>query len=170
MNGEDARPGGLVLCPVWCAGCGPRDRMHRAGLVTAGTERTGWVSADVIADHGAVSDVRVKVDVTRYASTQTVLLQPGPAARFLGGLNQATRLLHAFTRPTERVEGLAYRRAAQLEPGMRVLLFGGVVLVVDTDEVPEFPTAALLSVRQESGGPVYTVLVPADMEPLVIGP
>ncbi|WP_254876951.1 hypothetical protein [Verrucosispora sp. NA02020] len=68
------RPAKDAECPDWCQGCGPSDPMHRGLLATVGTERSGWVSVQLLLDRFRRRDPMVKVDVTRSGGTESVLL------------------------------------------------------------------------------------------------
>ncbi|WP_341717673.1 hypothetical protein QQG74_28180 [Micromonospora sp. FIMYZ51] len=63
-----------VACPDWCRGCGPNDPMHRGLLATVGTERSGWVSVQLLLDRFRRRDAVVRVDASRSGATESVLL------------------------------------------------------------------------------------------------
>lgn len=71
------------LCPFWCQGCVLADRRHRSRPATIGREGSGWITVQLIADRGAAHAPLLKVDVTRYGSTETVLLTFAQTGRLI---------------------------------------------------------------------------------------
>lgn len=72
------------VCPAWCQGCRPNDPKHHSRLATVGREGSGWISVQLIADRGVAYAPLVKVDATRYGSTETVLLTFAQMTRVIG--------------------------------------------------------------------------------------
>ncbi|MEV6811091.1 hypothetical protein [Micromonospora sp. NPDC051296] len=70
-------------CPDWCRGCGPNDPMHRRLLATIGSERSGWVSVQLLLDRFRRREPVVKVDATRDGATQSVLLSRAQLDRLI---------------------------------------------------------------------------------------
>ncbi|MGX7669121.1 hypothetical protein [Plantactinospora sp. DSM 117369] len=79
----DAGTGSGDACPVWCQGCVSTDTKHRSRLATVGREGSGWLSVQLVADRGAAHAPLLKVGVTRYGSTETVLLTFAQTGRIL---------------------------------------------------------------------------------------
>jgi hypothetical protein len=178
MAGVEGRPvggGKSGECPSWCRGCGPDDPLHRSEMVTIGREGTGWMTVHLIRDRFAGRDAMLRVDTTRYGSTQTALLSEAHASRLIVALTRGRDALAASSAPgiTDRsvsVAGWPYRAVDALRPGSRILIFGGVADLLGVDLVATFPTARLIHIRALSDGKDFAVMVPADFCPLVVDP
>ncbi|MEV4713288.1 hypothetical protein [Micromonospora sp. NPDC049374] len=88
-------------CPDWCRGCGPNDPMHRGLLATVGTERSGWVSVQLLLDRFRRRDPVVKVDATRSGGTESVLLSRVQLDRLIYELTYARWRVMTKGRPLE---------------------------------------------------------------------
>ena len=173
FGGTVAGGGAVLGCPAWCRGCGPDDPLHRSELTTIGREGTGWMSVQLIVDRFLGRGPMLRVDTTRYGSTQTALLSDAQASRLIAVLTRGRDTMTGCGLPgvAELVEssvGWPYAELDRLEPGVRLLIFGGLVDLLGVEPVPAFPTARLLHVRAVPDGRRFTVVAPADLRPLVV--
>ncbi|WP_230462766.1 hypothetical protein [Micromonospora sp. CP22] len=99
--GKAAKAASDAACPDWCRGCGPNDPMHRGLLATVGTERSGWVSVQLLLDRFRRRDPMVKVDATRDGATESVLLSRVHLDRLIYELTYARLRVMTKGRPLE---------------------------------------------------------------------
>jgi hypothetical protein len=170
MSGRTPPP-----CPAWCRGCGPDDPLHRSDLATIGREGTGWMSVQLIVDRFIGRGPVLRVDTTRYGSTQTALLSEAHANRLIKVLTQGRDAMADCGLPPvadllQAACDWPYRPAEQIAPGTRIRVLGGVADLLGVEQDPAFPDARLLRVRPAGRADAVTVLVPADYRPSAVGP
>lgn len=70
-------------CPPWCVGCRPNDSTHRSRVTTIGREGAGWISAYLVADRGAGDEPVLRIQVTRFGSSERVMLTSEQTTRLI---------------------------------------------------------------------------------------
>nr|MDT0658851.1 hypothetical protein [Micromonospora sp. DSM 115978] len=143
--------------------------------MTIGREGTGWMTVHLIRDRFSGRDPVIRVDITRYGSTQTALLSEVQASNLIVGLTKGRDVLAAATTPglavrAQQSAGWPFRKVDALRPGAQILIFGGLAELLGVDLVAVFPTARLLHIRAAEDGRDFAVMVPEDFCPLVVDP
>ena len=131
------------------------------------------MSVQLIVDRFLGRGPALRVDTTRFGSTQSALLSDTQVSRLIVALTRGRETMTGCELPgvAELVEppvGWPYGELDRLEPGVRLLVFGGLVDLLGVELVPAFPTARLLHVRAVTDGRRLTVVAPADLRPLVV--